>query len=58
MMHFLKRWNLEKAGAEYVSRVAISLGQLLYSHAGNDDTGRYSLQYSNIVSLDSVSVFR
>jgi hypothetical protein len=57
-MHSLERWNLGKAGAENVSRVAISLVPLLYLHAGNDDTGRYSLQYSNIVSLDSVSVFR
>jgi hypothetical protein len=53
-MHFLKRWNLEKAGAEYVSRVAISLGQLLYSHAGNDYSTQYSPGKSSFAFVNSL----
>jgi hypothetical protein len=56
-VHSLKRWNLEKAGAENVSRVAISLVRLLYFHTDNDYIIQHSLNDSKIGSSDSISNF-
>jgi hypothetical protein len=53
-VHSLTRWNLVKAGAEDVSRVAISLVQFLYPHAGNDHIDHYLTRNLSFTLVNSL----